>query len=71
LSGSLSRRPKLAPLGQMKPLLNGSFLSPRTLTTLPSSFRVSSSPHMASHSGHVLVAVRVMKVCNHLLLYRP
>ena len=58
-SGSLSSSAKLAPFGQMKPLLNTSSRSPRAPVTRPSSM-VSVRPQVASHSGQIRRAVRVI-----------
>jgi hypothetical protein len=46
----------VAPLGQMKPWLKTSALSPRAPVTRPS-VMVSSSPHVASQRGQIRYAV--------------
>ena len=51
-SGSSCSAFRAKPLGQMKPRLKTSSASPRIELIAPSS-SVSSSPHVASHSGQV------------------
>ena len=58
-SGSSWSAPSVEPFGQMKPCENGSSASPRMRVTWPSSTS-SCSPHVASQSGHVLNAIRVI-----------
>ena len=58
-SGSSWSAPSVEPLGQMNPCENGSSASPRMRVTWPSSTS-SCSPHVASQSGHVLNAIRVI-----------
>ncbi len=58
-SGSASSWPSEAPFGQRKPPLNPSRRSPRT-PVIRSSVTVSSRPQVASHSGQVVRAVRVV-----------
>jgi hypothetical protein len=52
-SGSSCSALSADPLGQMKPRLNTSALSPRIETTCSSASSLSSKPQVASHSGQV------------------
>src|SRR5690242_16223489 len=60
-SGSLSSSAKLAPFGQMKPLLKTSSRSPRAPVTRPSEM-VSVRPQVASQRGQIRKAVLVSDI---------